>query len=34
MRSLVVGVPNSTKPAFDQLKADIDAAGDLVEPIL
>jgi hypothetical protein len=34
MSSLVDGVPSSTKPAFDRLKADIEAAGDLVEPIL
>jgi Family of unknown function (DUF6603) len=34
MTSLADGVPNNTKPAFDQLKADIEAAVDLVKPII
>jgi hypothetical protein len=34
MTSLADGVPNNTKPAFDQLKADIEADVDLVKPIV
>ena len=34
MASLADGVPNNTKPAFDQLKADIEADVDLVKPIV
>lgn len=34
MDSLTDGVPNSTKSAFDQLKADIKADADLVKPII
>lgn len=34
MSSLTDGVPNNTKPAFNQLKADIAAAKDIVEPII
>ncbi len=34
MGSLADGVPNNTKPAFDQLKADIEADVDLVKPIV
>ena len=34
MGSLTDGVPNNTKPAFDQLKADIEADGALVKPII
>ncbi|MDX6401248.1 MAG: hypothetical protein QOF27_1854 [Gaiellaceae bacterium] len=34
MSSLADGVPNNTKPAFDQLKADIEADADLVKPII
>ena len=33
MSSLTDGVPDNTKPAFDQLKADIEADGDLIKPI-
>lgn len=32
--SLADGVPNNTKPAFDKLKADIEADVDLVKPIV
>ena len=32
--SLGDGVPNNTKPAYDRLKADIDADKDLVKPII
>ncbi len=34
MSSLADGVPNNTKPAFDRLKADIEADADLVKPII
>ena len=34
MSSLADGVPDNTKPAFDQLKADIEAAKDIVKPII
>jgi len=34
MSSLADGVPNNTKPAFDQLKADIEADADIVKPIV
>ncbi|HWH95694.1 MAG TPA: DUF6603 domain-containing protein [Baekduia sp.] len=34
MASLADGVPNNTKPAFDKLKADIEADVDLVKPII
>lgn len=33
MDSLHDGVPDNTKPAFEQLKDDFEAAGELVEPI-
>lgn len=32
--SLADGVPNNTRPRFDQLKADIEAAKDIVKPII
>lgn len=34
LTSLADGVPDNTKPAFNQLKADIEAAKDLVQPIV
>jgi len=34
MTSLADGVPNNTKPAFDKLKADIEAEAELVKPIV
>ena len=34
LSSLADGVPNNTKPAFDKLKADIEADVDLVKPIV
>lgn len=34
MGSLVDGVPNTCKPAFDKLKSDIEGAVDIVKPII